>query len=445
MPDAIVAAISTAIAAKDNERALTLAREAVAAQAHRPDLWNALGVALRINGKQAAAVPCYVRALELDPRGADAYSNMGNALKDLGRHAEAIAAHRAAIKLRPVAGSWCNLGVALRESNRLEEAVAAYDEALRLEPNHGDAHFDRAQALLGLGDYERGWPAFDWRWKTAEAGAMPPFAQPLWDGGSLPDKTLLVWPEQGFGDSLLSARFLPLARQQVGKIALGCKPPLLRLFSRLPGVDRLLPIGAAVPADYAAHSPIMGLPRHFMKSLDDLPPPARLHIPDEARTKVQPAIRSVKARLKVGIVWSGSVTFRANARRATDASRFLSLAQVPGVRLFSLQVGPRAPDLTSAGGLPLVSDLAPLLEDFADTAAAIEALDLVVMTDSAVAHLAGSLGKPVWNLLPHYAYWLYLRDRTDSPWYPSMRLYRQPRPGDWDSVFAQVRQALAAL
>ncbi|MFN7888087.1 MAG: hypothetical protein ACK5OR_04785, partial [Betaproteobacteria bacterium] len=149
--------------------------------------------------------------------------------------------------------------------------------------------------------------------------------------------------------------------------------------------------------------------------------------------------------LKVGIVWSGSTTFRTNAWRATEGSRFLSLAEVPGVRLFSLQVGPRAPDLQDSGGLPLVTDLAPLLSDFADTAAAIEALDLVVMTDSAVAHLAGSLGKPVWNLLPHYAYWLYLRDRTDSPWYPSMRIFRQPRPGDWDSVFAQVRQALAAL
>jgi Flp pilus assembly protein TadD len=444
MPDPTVAAIAAAISAKDGARALTLARAAVAAQPQRPELWNALGVALRIGGKQVAAVPCYWRALELDPRGADAYSNLGNALKDLGRHAEAIDAHRAAIRLRPVAGNWCNLGVALRESNRLEEALAAYDEALRLEPHHGEAHFDRAQALLGMGDYERGWPAFEWRWKTAEAGAMPKFPAPLWDGAPLPGGTLLVWPEQGFGDSLLSARFLPLARDRVGRLLLGCKPPLLRLFSRLPGVDQVLPIGSPVPSG-AGHCPIMGLPRYLMKNLDELPPPARLYVPAEARARVQPPIRAVQARLKVGIVWSGSVTFRANARRATEVSRFLSLAEVPGVRLFSLQMGPRAPELEAAGGLPLVTDLAPLLTDFADTAAAIEALDLVVMTDSAVAHLAGALGKPVWNLLPHYAYWLYLRQRPDSPWYPSMRLFRQPKPGDWDSVFAAVRQALAAL
>jgi hypothetical protein len=444
LPDPTLSAISAALAAKNGERALSLARAAVAAQPQQPGLWNALGVALRVTGRQAAAVPCYRRALELDPRGADALSNLGNALKDLGRHAEAIKAHRAAIRLRPVAGSWCNLGVALRESNRFEEALAAYDEALRLEPQHGEAHFDRAQALLGMGDYERGWPAFDWRWQTAEAGAMPKFPAPSWDGRPLPGGTLLVWPEQGFGDSLLSARFLQPARQRVGRVVLGCKPPLLRLFDGLPGVDQLLSIGSPVPPS-AAHSPIMGLPRHFMQSLDELPPPARLRVPEEARAKLQPVIKAIKARLKVGIVWSGSVTFRANARRATEVSRFLSLAEVPGVRLFSLQVGPRAPDLEAAGGLPLVIDLAPLLTDFADTAAAIEALDLVVMTDSAVAHLAGSLGKPVWNLLPHYAYWLYLRQRPDSPWYPSMRLFRQPRPGDWDSVFAQVRQALAAL
>ena len=254
----------------------------------------------------------------------------------------------------------------------------------------------------------------------------------------------LAWPEQGFGDAILSVRFLPALRARVRRVALGCKPELLRLFSGLAGVDELVAIGAAAPS-HAAHVPFMSLPGMAMKSFADLPPPAKLHVPPEARARLAPLVATAGNRLKVGIIWSGSVTFKGNAQRATPLERFLPFAEVPGVQLFSLQKGPRAEELAQSGARNYIVDLGRHLDDFADTAAAVEQLDLVLMTDSSVAHLAGSLGRPVWNLLPFMPYWLYLDGRSDTPWYPSMRLFRQKAPGAWDGVFAEARHALEEL
>ena len=439
-----LAPLQKAIADKAFDEAIRLAEAGLAATPEDADLWNALGVALRASGQPKVALGCYRRALDLRPNDLGVVSNWANALKDLGRYREAAAMHQRVVAKQSTSASWTNLGVALHDGGVLVEALAAFDRAVALDPaNHG-ARFDRAQVLLRMGDYARGWADFEARWKLPDRAQMPDYTTPVWDGAKLPNAGLLVWPEQGFGDNILSARFLPLVKTRVGRVVLGCKPELARLFEGLAGADEIVPVGKAAPP-HAAHAPIMSIPRFFMRTFADLPPPARLRVPAEAKRKLAPALARAGRRLKVGIVWSGSVTFKGNAQRAVGLERFLTFAELEGVQLFSLQKGPRAEELERSPARNYIIDLAPLLDDFADAAAAVEGLDLVVMTDSSVAHLAGSLGRPVWNLLPFMAYWLYLDGRSDSPWYPSMRLFRQRTPGDWDGVFAEARTALAEL
>ncbi|MGQ0662388.1 MAG: tetratricopeptide repeat protein [Pseudomonadota bacterium] len=439
-----VAAIEAAIGAKDFTAAIARAEQLVADLPATAAAWNALGVALRASGRAAAAIPAYRRALEIKPEAADVFTNLGNALKDAGRLEEAVAALTRAVELDKRSSMfWSNLGVGLRESGKLKEALAAYRRAISLDPQNVSAQVDCSQVELMLGNYTRGWTRFEWRWQTKEMKA-PPFRKPRWDGSALPKGTIVLWPEQGFGDTMLGVRFAPLVKQRVERVVVGCQPELERLFQGLDGVDRVIRYGEALPL-YDVQAPLMSLPALLGTKLGNLPPAPRFAVPEAAQAKLAGPMRPAGQRLKVGIVWSGSVTFKGNRLRATTLDRFLGLAEVPGVQLFSLQKGPRRDELATAGASRVVIDLAPLIDDFADTAAAIDALDLVVMTDSAVAHLAGARGKPVWILLPFLPYWLYLTGRADSPWYPSMRLFRQSQPGDWDGVFAEVKAALSAL
>ena len=336
-----------------------------------------------------------------------------------------------------------NYAVALRDAGKLSEALEMYDRAIALDPQNGSAYFDRAQIRLILGDYAGGWSDYEWRWRLPGM-QMPRFKQPLWDGRVLPGRRLLLWPEQGFGDAVLSIRFAKYIRERVDKIILACKPELVHLLDGVEGVDQLVPFSGELP-EFDVHCPLMTLPGFCVRDPARVPPPVRLTIPSEARAKAARLLAPAGKRLKVGIVWSGSVTFKSNHLRSTSFERFLRLAELPDIQLFSLQKGPPAADLAARGTGVLVIDLGPSLNDFADTAAVIESLDLVIMTDSAVAHLAGSLGKAVWNLVPFVAYWQYPHGRCDTPWYPSMRIFRQPQPGDWDSVFEDVVRSLEHL
>jgi hypothetical protein len=409
-----------------------------------PAAWTLLGVALRGSGRPAPAIAAYRRALDLMPDAAGVLSNLGNALKDLQRYDEAVAAHYRAVQFEPKSiSTWLNLAVTLRERGDITDSIGALEHVLHIDPEHVVAHSDRAQLHLMLGDYAKGWPEFEWRWKLPEL-KPPPFKQPRWQGEEARDKTILLWPEQGFGDTILGARYVTQVKERAGRIVVGCQPELVRLFRTIQGVDQIVAVGETVPP-FDAHCPLMSLPGIFATSTDNVPPPVHFTVPPASHAKLATAIGDAGDRLKVGIVWSGNINFRSNPRRAATLERFLSFGEIPGVQLYSLQKGPRAADLDAAGARGIVTDLAPALDDFADTAAAIDHLDLIVMTDSAVAHLAGARSKPVWNLLAFTPYWLYLRDRSDSPWYPSMRLFRQPRPGDWESVFYDVRAALAEL
>jgi tetratricopeptide (TPR) repeat protein len=417
--------------------------QALAKRPNDPFAWGQLGIALRKARRFQAAISCYRRAIEIEPKNASLWSCLGNALKDEGRMEEAALAHAQAVAL---AGKDVtilhNCGICLREARQFKEAVALFDQAIARDPKRADIQFDRALSLLQLGDYASGFPAYESRWQLP--GKAPKRVPgEIWDGQQLRG-TLFVQTEQGFGDAILAARYLALVRPRVGRLILQCKPETARLFQNLGGVDDCVLADDPLPA-FDAVTSLMSLPRFFTKDRASIPPPARFTPPESARARAKRLLGPATRKFKIGIVWSGSVTFADNIRRSLSVQPFLKLAEVPGVRLYSLQKGPREADLKAPGTGPLITALGPELEDFADTAAVIEGLDLIVMTDSSVAHLAGSMGRPVWNLLQYLPYWIYGADGESTPWYPDMRLFRQPRPGDWADVFAQVMAALKNL
>ncbi|MCC6468950.1 MAG: tetratricopeptide repeat protein [Alphaproteobacteria bacterium] len=409
--------------------------------------WANLGVAMRIAQEPEAAIVCYRQALGLGGAAAGTLGNLGNALKDLDRLDEAVAIHQKSVALEPQkAGGFQNLGIALRQAGRYREAIAAFDRALAIDPRLHTVRWDQALARLHTGDFAGGWPLYESRWDIGDL-VMPNLAAALWDGGPLDGKTILLHSEQGFGDAIQCVRYAQALKQRgAARVVLDCKPPLVRLFQTAPGVDAIVPRGAGLPP-HDLHCPLNSLPGRFGTDTTNIPGAIPfLRAPANGVDKFRPSLALAGTRLKVGIVWSGSVTFKDNHHRATTLARFLRHFGLAEVCLFSLQKGPPEAELKALGADTPLVDLAPLIEDFADTASAIGALDLVLMTDSSVAHLAGALGTPVWVLLPFHAHWLWLEnDRDTTPWYPSMRFFRQPSPNDWEAPFARAADELLAL
>ncbi len=319
--------------------AITLYRKLLAETPWHAPAWNNLGSALRSGGAFNAAIVCYKRALEIDP-GCSAIGNLGNALKDVGRIEDALAAHRLAVAAAPDDASVRhNYGIALRQAGDLEAALVEFEAALRVVPDAPGPSWDRALALLQLGRFDEGWPAYECRFRL-KIFPPRPLPSPRWTGQSLKGQTLFVYPEQGFGDCIFASRFLPLVKQRGGTVVVECQPELRRLFSRLDGVDRLVAPGEMVAA--GLHSPMMSLPG-IVNALPNNSPTPRLHVPAEALEKFKPLIAPYRDRLKVGIVWSGSATFKGNRDRATSLSRFLRLAETFGVQLFKrVRRGPRS-------------------------------------------------------------------------------------------------------
>lgn len=424
--------------------AIQLYNEILQKEPHNKSVWLNLGTAYRQIGHHEAAAACAKRVLEHEPDNTSALTNYGNCLTDLDQKEEALQVHAKAAQLRPEDFLvQRNYAVALREFGMFEEALKHFQIAQKLRPDDSMNAWEIAITLLHLGEFKKGWDAFEIRWKHPHMKERN-YPVPRWNGEDLKGKTILIYEEQGFGDTILCSRYIPLIKAQGAQVILECKEPLHRLFSFVPGIDCLTrPEQTDVAFDY--HVLMMSLPGIFGTDLETIPAPAPFLVPSALPPKAAQLLNMGADRLKVGIVWSGSVTFANNRRRAVEAQRFLSLARVPGVQLYSLQKGPREKDLDGAGAGSLVLDLCPYLGDFADTAAILKKLDLIIMTDSAVAHLAGSLGVPVWNLLCYTPYWLYLSERQDCPWYSSMRLFRQPTPGDWDSVFETVANELEKI
>ncbi len=396
------------------------------------------GTALNALGRPAEAAAVLRRAVALDPYHAAAHLNLGNACADLDRLDEAEQFCRAAVRLDPtLAEAHVSLGFALTSLGRLGEAIAACEAAIALRPDFAQAHWNRATACLLRGDFHTGFEEYEWRKRhdrfRRDFLALP---GPAWQGESLARRTILVHAEQGLGDTIQLSRFLPLLATRGARVALACDARLIPLLGTLPGVAEVVPRGAALPR-YDFWVDQMSLPRLFDLTPDTIPAAGGYLSADPARVAAWRA--ALPAGRNVGLVWAGNPLHSNDRRRSLPPEQLARLSAVSGIRFVSLQVGPRADEAAA------MADCSPHLADYAETAALTAALDLIVTVDTSVAHLAGALGVETWVMLPFAPDWRWILGRDDTPWYASMRLIRQPRPGDWDSVLDTVALRLSRL
>lgn len=409
---------------------------------------HALGRLLQDRDGVEAGLPWLERAARQDAPSRH-HADLSCAYAGLGRFADAIAAAEAAVRADPeCAIAWTNRAYALAQLGRTSEALAAYDEALALQPEHAIAQYGRACVLLRAGDYERGWPAYEWRWRGRQEPRRD-IAAPPWAGETLAGRTILLHGEQGLGDVVMFARFAPQLARRGARVIVQAYPHLLRLLGTLEGVAALLPPGTALPP-VDCHAPLGSLPHLLGVRLESLSGAPYLSVPDEAARAWQtlrPAGWRRDGGLVVGLAWAGAARDHRGAASPFDARRSIPpgllapLLGTPGVRFVCLQAG-EARDAARRAGLPLL-DVMEGVRDFADTAARLADIDLLITVDTAIAHVAGALGRPVWLLSRFDGCWRWLEGREDSPWYSSARLFRQPAPGDWKSVIDTVAGELA--
>ena len=421
------------------ERFEQVSIEANAALAVTPDdaeLHFARGTALNALGQPSTACAAFGRALSLRPDHAASWLNMGNASADLDDLTSAETLYRTAIRLDPcLAEAHASLGYILTLRGHAPEAIEACEAAIRLRPDFAQAHWNLAIAALLSGDLPRGFAAYEWRKRHPRYRAdFPDLPGTAWDGADPGGRTILVRAEQGFGDAIQFARYLPAIRQAGGVPILLCAPSLVPLLRSLPGVQAVAAPGPL--PDYDVWIDQISLPRVFGTTLDTIPTPDRYLSADPVRAEAW-RIR-LPNEAKIGIAMAGNPNHPADRRRSIPAELARILTDIPGVNFVNLRHGDTARGL----GLP---DLTPWLTDYAETAALIDTLDLVITVDTSVAHLAGALGKPVWLLVPHAPDWRWLLGRTDSPWYRSARLFRQPAPGDWTSVLVRIAEELSLI
>src|SRR5579884_2607379 len=429
------------------EEAVASYRQALAARPDYADACNNFGVALNHLGRSGEAVVILQHAVRLRPDFAESQNNLGLALADLGHFAEAEAAYQEALRLNPRhADAHANLGCMYQWQGRLAEAETAFQLAVWLAPEAAGLHWNRSLFWLQKGDFERGSPEYEWRWKKPTApvyGRRPrTFAQPRWDGGSLEGKRVLLYMEQGLGDMLQFIRYARLLQERGGRVLVECPTFLVPLLATCPGVDQTVAEGSALP-DFDVQAPLLSLPGLCGTTLETVPAEVPYLFPPQERVmhwRERLAEYVSNAEYKVGIVWQGNPHHRWDHHRSVPLERFAPLARVPGVRLFSVQHGHGTEQLQHTR-LPIV----PLeVGDFQQTACILKNLDLVVTVDTATAHLAGALGVPTWILLSAISDWRWLFDRSDSPWYPTVRLFRQTHVDDWTPVFRRVARALGA-
>ncbi|MDB4308128.1 tetratricopeptide repeat protein [Gammaproteobacteria bacterium] len=338
-----------------------------------------------------------------------------------------------------------NLCVAIERQGFHQEALGIYEDLLRVYPDYAEAHYNHALLLLLTGDYRGGWKEYEWR-KKMHAMQSPycNYVSHQWKGEPLNGRSVLVCAEQGLGDTIQFIRYVDLLVQLGGKVMVQCQASIRRLLSTMPGIDSLTAWGDHLP-DHDVQVSLLSLPYLLGTTLETVPGRVPYLFPSKPPRSLDNGISVEVEKKNVGIVWAGNPRHKNDQNRSVDLSQFRSLIGMPGVKWYSLQVGSRAVELVATEGFDDVTDTSPMLKDFSDTATVIERLDLVITVDTSVAHLAGALGIPVWVLLPYNPDWRWLLGRADSPWYPSMRLFRQSVPGDWSGVFSAVSTALRGL
>ncbi len=423
-------------------------REAVRVVPASPSAENGLGMALGGLGRDAEAIVHFRRAVGLKADYPEARNNLGRALWKLGALEEALACLDHAVCLAPgAAEAHHNRALILGDLRRFEESLAAYDCAIELDPGHVAAHRNRGLTLLMLGDYPRGWAELEWRWKGTDLPRTE-HARPPWRGEPLEGRTILLTAEQGVGDVIQLLRFVPQVRALgAGRVVVHATEALAPLLETCPGVDRV--VGRAPEeSDFDVHAPLMSVPGLLGTTTETVPAPIPYLSADPARVARWRERLSSCPGFRVGVAWRGNPEYPRDSDRSFPLALFEPLARVAGVRLVSLQKGPGAEEVTALGGRFAVVDFGDELDAgpgaFLDTAAIMANLDLVVTADTSTVHLAGALGVPTWLPLSTAADWRWFRDREDSPWYPSVRLFRQERRREWGPVFDRMTSVLAA-
>ncbi|HEY2967447.1 MAG TPA: tetratricopeptide repeat protein [Casimicrobiaceae bacterium] len=423
--------------------ALASYERAIALKPDYAEAYNNRGVALGELNRFAEAVESYERAIALKPDYANAYNNRGIALGELDRPAEALESYECAIALRrDYAEALYNRGNALRDLHRHREAADSYERALALKPDYASAHWNLADCRLLLGDFARGWQEYEWRWKLEQRdNGRRDFQQPLWLGGeALEGRTILLHSELGLGDTLLFCRYAREVAALGAKVVLEVQPPLLPLLADLEGVTQTVPRGAPLP-EFDCHCPLMSLPLAFKTDLSNIPARIPYIRSNAARVAAWREKLREKSKPRMGVVWSGSMALR-NDKRSMALAEMLPLVG-EWAEWISLQKEVRESDIALLASRADLRYFGGELKDFADTAALVELMDVVVTVDTSVVHVAGAMGKPVWILLPFNPHdWRWMLDREDSPWYPTARLFRQAANGDWASVISRVNEEL---
>ena len=458
-------------------------REAVYAKSDYADAYANLGTVLKAQGMKDNALIFYHQALRLVPLNAQTHSNMGVLLNDMGRSEEGetafkkamvcdpayewaylnfapclldLAAQEASLKachraiaLNPKSHmGWYNLAASYKTFNRLDDSIAAFRKSIELRPDFAEAHFALGQMLLTRGDFLEGWKEYDWRWKLAEYGWMRnihgEFTAPRWTGEPLAGKTILIFAEQGLGDAIQYVRYVPRVQALGAKVVLAVHPPLKPLFAQLAGVE-IVSLDQVPLPPYDYQCPLLTLPMVFKTDVNSIPGNVPYLVADPAKAGRWRA-RITGKGLRVGVVWAGNPTQKGDRWRSPGLKAVSPIFSVPGVDFVALQMGPGRNDLADNPLPSNVQDLGPEIGDFSDTAAIMAGLDVMISSCTAPLHLAGALGVKTWAMIPFAPHLLWQLERTDSPWYPSLRIYRQDRPGtDWSSTIGRMKADLAAL
>lgn len=425
------------------EEALASYERALRIQPQYADAANNRAAALHRLNRWEEALAGYDQALRMQPAHADAHNNRAMVLGELGRCDEALAGFDRALALRPTyAQAHSNKARVLQDLGRWSEALENLEKAVALDPSLVEAQWNRALLLLRLGDFERGWPAYEWRWKV---DSMRPFLRdlpgPFWSGNeSLSEKTILLHAEQGIGDTLQFSRYMPMVAEQAAHVIVEAVPEVCALLAEnFPGIE-VIERSAPLPR-FDLHCALGSLPLAFRTTPATIPPPAAIRV-DDGKARTWRARLGARTVPRVGLAWAGNPRHVDDRRRSMPFEKLLPLLR-ERADFHVLQTELRTDAQTIRAAFPNVHLWTGELRDFSETAALVSHLDLVVTVDTAVAHLAASMGKPVWIMVASVPDFRWMLARSDSPWYPTVRLFRQPRSNAWESVVAEVRRALA--
>ncbi len=430
------------------DEATALCANAIALAPSLAKAHNIMGVILKDQDRLPEAAECFRSAIALAPREPEPYVNLGNVLTAQGQHDQPVLLCRQAAALAPESvDAQNNLGTALYAAGRLDDAIACFRRAVALRPDRAEGHFHLGMALLAKGDMAAGWREYEWRWQIPlMAAARRRFDEPAWDGSPAPGKILLIHAEQGLGDTLQFCRYVPLAAARGIRVVLEVQKPLCRLLRGLPGIESIMARGDELPP-FDMHAHMLSLPHLFGTVMETIPAAPYLSAdPGEVAAMQARLSRIAKTGLRVGLVWAGN-SYRnvpgmaaVDRRRSIAPARLAPLLAIPGLHFISLQKeGPPAPPEFG------LTDIMSEIHDFADTACLVSALDLVISVDTSVAHLAGALGKPVWLLNRFVTDFRWLTSGQESPWYPSMKIFRQSVADAWDPVINEVARELQGL